>query len=277
MKPHRLADRDFPVRPGYGGSRVARAYDEIGRGYREIRRPDPRLAAAIDRELGDARSVVNVGAGAGSYEPGDRDVLAVEPSAVMLAQRPPGAAPAIRARAEALPLAGDSFDAALAVLTIQHWSDVERGIAELCRVARRRVVVVTMDVGVLAELWLVREYVPETLAAHAAAFPSIERLVRLLANARVTALPVPRDCSDGFMAAYWGRPEAYLDPRVRAATSPWHELPGDVVERAVAALRADLESGRWDTRHGALRRSAALDVGLRLVAADPGHRAMMRR
>ena len=243
-------------------------YDLIGHGYRGVRRPDHRLAAAIWAALGDAASVVNVGAGTGSYEPPDRDVIAIEPSDVMIAQRPSKAAPAIKASAEALPLADKSVDAALAVLTLQHWDDVERGLGEMVRVARRRLVLVTMDVDVLAELWLIREYVPETLPAHAAGFPSIKWLLGALPRSTASPMPVPRECTDGFMAAFWGRPEAYLDPEIRSGTSPWHQLPRAVVTRAIGDLQKDLESGEWDRRHGHLRQQSTLDVGLRLIRAE---------
>ena len=235
-----------------------------------MRRPDPRIASAIWAALGDAASVVNVGAGSGSYEPPDRAVLAVEPSAVMIAQRPRDAARAVQASAEALPLEDRAVDAALAVLTVQHWDDVERGLRELVRVARRRVVLVTMDVEALARLWIVRDYLPETLAAHAGTFPPISRLLELLPRATASVVPVPRDCTDGFMAAFWGRPEAYLDPAVRAASSPWHQLAPETVDRALEQLRSDLASGVWDRRYGWLRDEPELDVGLRLVSADVG-------
>jgi SAM-dependent methyltransferase len=240
-------------------------YDTLGRGYAPIRRPDPRLAAAIWSALGDAESIVNVGAGAGSYEPPDREVVAVEPSEVMIAQRPPGAAPAVKAAAESLPLDDGTVDAALAVLTMQHWDDVARGLGEMLRVARRRVVLVTMDVDVLVELWLIRDYVPEMIDAHAARYPSIGWLLDALPGATVSSLPVPRDCTDGFMAAYWGRPEAYLDPAIRAGTSPWQRLSAHVVDRALDRLQADLRDGEWDRRYGRLRRRETLDVGLRLI------------
>jgi SAM-dependent methyltransferase len=243
-------------------------YDTIGRGYRDVRRPDPRLAATIWSALGDATSVANVGAGTGSYEPDDRDVIAIEPSEVMIAQRPAGAAPAVQASAEALPLEDESVDAALAVFSLHHWDDVERGLGEMVRVARRRVVLVTMDVPVIADLWLIREYVPEALAVHAAAFPSIEWLLGALPGATAGPMPVPRDCTDGFMLAFWGRPEAYLDPDVRRGTSAWHQLPPGVVTRAVGELRDDLARGEWDRGHGHLRRRSTLDVGLRLIRAE---------
>jgi SAM-dependent methyltransferase len=247
---------------------VSAAYDDIGHSYGEYRRADPRLAAAIRDALGDARSAINVGAGAGSYEPADLDVLAIEPSSVMLGQRGPGAAPALRAPAESLPVGDGSFDAAMAVLTIQHWHDVERGLAELLRVARRRIVVVTMDVDKLAELWLIRDYVPELLATHAAQFPSIRSLIDALPDAVVSVLPVPRDCTDQFMAALWARPESYLDARVRAATSAWRQHPPAVVDRALAKLRRDIDTGAWHDRHGRLGRLCELDVGLRIVRGE---------
>lgn len=209
-----------------------------------------------------------MGAGTGSYEPDDRQVIAIEPSAVMIAQRSADAAPAVKASAEEIPLEDKSVDAALAVLTLQHWDDIERGLSEMVRIARRYVVLVTMDVSVLAELWLIRDYIPESLAAHGAAFPSIEWLLGALPGATATQLPVPRACTDGFMAAFWGRPEAYLDPHIRAGTSPWHQLPPAVATRALGELRDDLESGQWDRRHGYLRQQSELDVGLRVVRAE---------
>ena len=177
-------------------------YDTIGRGYRDVRRPEPRIASAIWTALGDASSVVNVGAGTGSYEPDDRELIAVEPSAVMIAQRPAGSAPAIQAAAEALPLPDQAVDAAMAVLTLQHWEDVEQGLSEMLRVASRRIVLVTMDVEVLGELWVIRDYLPETLTARALGFPSIPRLVALLPGAAPAVIPVPRECIDDCVAAF---------------------------------------------------------------------------
>jgi SAM-dependent methyltransferase len=218
--------------------------------------------------LGDARSVVNVGAGAGSYEPDDIEVVAVEPSEVMVTQRPPGSARVVRAKAEALPLGADEVDAAMAVLAVQHFDDVDRGIAEMVRVASRCVVLVTMDVDVLSRVWIMSEYVPEALAFHAQAFPSIDHLRELLPGASVSPFAVPRDFTDRFFAALWATPEAHLEPAVRAASSAWHQLPAEVVDRAVSRLRRDLESGDWDRRHGELRRLGELDVGLRLIRAE---------
>jgi SAM-dependent methyltransferase len=226
------------------------------------------LAARIWAALGDARTVLNVGAGTGSYEPADRWVLAVEPSAVMITQRSPDAAPVIQATAEDLPLADQTVDAAMAILTVHHWPNLEAGLREFTRVVRDRIVIVTMDVDAIAQLWVVRDYLPELLGQHAARFPSIDGLCELLPNAKSEVLPVPRECQDGFMAAFWARPEAYLDPAARVATSPWHDLPGPVVDRGLAQLREDLDSGDWSRRYGDLLALDERDVGLRLITAD---------
>ena len=183
------------------GSDGQPAYDIMGRGYRAVRQPDPRLASKIETALGDSQTVVNVGAGAGSYEPVDRWVLAVEPSSVMIAQRPPEAAPVLQTTVQDLPLADRSVDAAMAVLTVHHWPDIEAGLRRLLRLVRQRIVIVTMDVATLARLWIIDDYLPELLGEHAARFPSIERLCQLLPNPRVEVLAVPRDCTDGFLAA----------------------------------------------------------------------------
>jgi SAM-dependent methyltransferase len=250
---------------------VPPAYDRIGLNYSQVRRADRRFEAAIWKALGEVKSVVNVGAGTGSYEPPGLDVIAVEPSPVMIEQRPASAAPAIVGVAEQLPLEDKSVDAAMAVLSIQHWQDVDRGLGELLRVARRAIVLVTMDVEVLAKLWLVSDYLPETLDYHARAFPPIDHLQSILPHAKTEVLAVPCDCADGFFAALWGRPEAHLDPRVRQASSVWHDLPEAVVAGALERLRRDLDSGDWDERYGELRTRRTMDVGLRIVSAQPEH------
>ena len=239
----------------------------MGRGYRAVRQPDPRIASKIAAALGDSQSVVNVGAGAGSYEPADRWVLAVEPSSVMIAQRPPGAAPVLQTTVQDLPLADRSVDAAMAILTLHHWPDIDAGLRRLLRVVRQRVLIVTMDVATLARLWIIDDYLPELLGQHAARFPSIERLCELLPNASIEALAVPRDCTDGFLAALWARPQALLDPATRAATSPWYELPAATVEAALARLERDLQDGTWRKRYGHHLEQAELDVGLRLITS----------
>jgi SAM-dependent methyltransferase len=246
------------------------AYDRMGIDFSEVRRADPRIEVAIWDALGDARTVLNVGAGAGSYEPHDREVVAVEPSPVMIAQRPADAAPAIQGVAESLPLDDDSVDATMGVFTMHHWDDVDRGLAEVRRVTRKRVAFLTLDLDVTEEMWLCRDYLPEIVEHDRRTFPTIEWLEAALPSVRVEAILAPGDCSDGFCIALWSRPEAFLDPRVRQASSIWHVLSSDVAEPALDRLRRDLESGEWDRRYGQLRSQPALDIGLRLVVAKLG-------
>lgn len=241
-------------------------YDRIGVGYAGSRRADPRIAARIETALGGAASVVNVGAGAGSYEPAGREVTAIEPSREMIAQRPPGAAPAIQAAAEALPLPDDSVDAAMTVLSIHHWEDWRRGVAELRRVARERVVVLTCDPDYL-ERWWVREYVPEISADDRERFPPLAELAAALGGAGVETVAIPADCTDLFLGALWARPELILDDEIRGSTSGFARLDEGVERRAVERLRADLASGAWDERNGHLRQADELDVGVRLLTA----------
>jgi SAM-dependent methyltransferase len=242
-------------------------YERHGRTYARHRRADPRIAARIHAALGDAETVVNVGAGTGSYEPGDRWVLAVEPSATMRAQRPPGAAPAIDARAEALPFDDDTFDAAMACVTIHHWTPAEAGLAELRRVARGPVVVFTFDLDALPA-WQ-QEHLHEGLVIERPRFPAIEAVAAALGGrTRVEHIPTPGDCEDGFFEAFWRRPEALLDPAIRASQSMWTLLEPGVEERIVARLDADLRSGAWDAEHGYLRALDSLDGSLRLVISE---------
>lgn len=243
-------------------------YDAIGPGYAAHRHADPRIAAAVLDALGDARTVVNVGAGTGSYEPVDRPVIPVEPSTAMARQRPEALAPAVLGVAESLPLSDKTVDAALAVLTVHHWSNVRRGLSELVRVARRRVVLLTIDPDVEADMWLLRDYVPEVLAQDRRDFPSMEELTSVLGRTRVVDVSVPRDCTDGFLLSFWSRPEAVLDPSARAATSGFARLDDQREAAAVARLAKDLDSGVWDAAHGHLRTLDTLDVGLRLVIGE---------
>jgi len=243
------------------------AYDTMGQGYRSVRQADPRLASKITAALGDSRTVINVGAGAGSYEPVDRWVLAVEPSSVMIGQRPPEAAPVLQTSVEDMALAADTVDAAMAILTVHHWRDVEAGLRQLVRVARKRIVIATMDVPTLARLWIVADYLPEFVGEHTARFPPISRLCELLPNSTSEVLAVPHDCTDRFLAALWARPHALLDPATRAATSPWYDLPAATVAKALARLRNDLHDGTWHERYGHLLEHAELDVGLRLITS----------
>ena len=243
---------------------MASPYDLIGRSYTATRETDPRIAARIWSALGDARTVVNVGAGTGNYEPPDREVTAVEPSAVMLAQRRHDAAPAVQAVAEDLPFDDRSFDAAMAVLTLHHWSDWRAGCAELRRVARDRVVVFSWDPTYRARMWLAAEYLPTLSWEVVAGFPSLTDQAAAL-DAAVEVVPVPWDCRDGFFSAFWRRPEAYLDPAVRAGISTLAKRGEDELAAGLARLRADIESGAWQRRHADLLELEELDLGYRLL------------
>jgi len=232
-------------------------YDAIGVGYGNYRRPDPRLAAAIRHALGDATSVVNVGTGAGSYEPTARRVVAVEPLLSMIRQRPGGSAPH-------LPFRDATLAAALAVLTVRHWPDRARGLTELARVARRRLVIVAWDPET-SGFWLVDDYFPAMVEIDRRIFPSPGELRTLLGAIEIHPLLIPHDGTDGFLGAYWRRPHAYLDPGVRGAISTFATI--DDVEAGLARLRGDLEDGTWERRHGHLLRQSELDLGYRLVIA----------
>jgi SAM-dependent methyltransferase len=249
-------------------------YDRIGTQYTVTRREDPRIAAAIHRALDDASSVLNVGAGAGAYEPRDRDVIAVEPSAVMVAQRPAGSAPAITASAEALPFPDRSFDAAMAVFSDHHWRDPLRGLRELRRVARRRVVLFNLDPAQAERFWLTSEYLPGSLGLIPECYrqPGVwaDDLARELGEVGFEAVPIPHDCKDGFYCAFWRRPAAYLERRVRAGTSVFARLDRGEVEDAIARLRDDLRSGSWEARHADLLELDQLHLGMYVVTAEVG-------
>lgn len=261
---------DRGARDGIKAPMAAR-YDEIGTGYASTRREDPAIAERIRRALGEARTVVNVGAGTGSYEPRDRYVLAVEPSDVMAAQRPADRAPALRASAGALPLRDESVDAAMAVLTIHHWdAEQEAGVRELRRVARGPVVIATIDAEVSAAMWLMADYLPEVAALDRQIFPDLDRLRGWLGgSSTVEVVESRRDTPDWNLLSFWAHPERVLDPAARDATSGFARMPPAVVARVVDAVRADLASGAWDQRYGHLRALASFDAGLRLVVAAP--------
>jgi SAM-dependent methyltransferase len=245
----------------------AQLYDSIGSAYTVTRRTEPRVAARIWAALGDARTVLNVGAGTGSYEPSGREVTAVEPSALMRAQRPTGAAPCVGAVAERLPFEDQSFDAAMAVSTVHHWQDPIAGLREMRRVARR-VVVFTHDCGEtgwLRRFWLTRDYLPE-VGELVAGRPSLTELACAIGG-RVEPVLIPWDCADGFFEAYWRRPEAYLDDHVRRGVSVWARVGPDAEQRAVRSLRDDLVSGRWAERNRDLVALDAAELGLRLLVA----------
>lgn len=253
---------------GSASERPAR-YDRIGQGYAQKRREDPRFYRRILDALGDAQTVVNVGAGAGSYEPRDRHVLAVEPSDVMAAQRPPGAAPAIRAFADDLPMRDDAVDAAMAILSLHHWDEArERGVRELRRVARDAVVLLTYDPRVSGQMWLMADYLPEVAELDHRIFPWPEQLCEWLGgDVSSEVVPIPADTPDWMLGSFWAHPERVLDPQARAATSGFARMPDTVVQRVVSALERDLADGTWQARNGHLRGLSECDVGLRLIVA----------
>jgi SAM-dependent methyltransferase len=240
---------------------MASRYDRIGLDYSRLRKPDPRIAAIIDSALGNSRTVLNVGAGAGSYEPAGREVTALEPSIEMIRQRSAAAAAIVQGRAEDLPFADGSFDASMAILTVHHWSDPARGLSEMRRVTRGRIVILTYDPA-FRGFWLA-DYIPELVALDEAQMPAMADYERWLGPVAISPVPIPHDCTDGFLSAYWRRPAAYLDSRVRAAMSSFWAL-GDVSD-ALGRLREDVEGGAWAARHGGLLTLDSCDCGYRLV------------
>lgn len=246
------------------GFDVPELYDDIGVGYEIYRRPDPRIAAAIMRALGELAPVVNVGAGTGSYEPDDRPLVAVEPSLTMIRQRRGRIVPVVRASATSLPFGDGAFAAAMAVLTMHHWPDRARGLSELARVARHRLVLLTYDPAI--DFWLVDDYFPEIREFDRQHMPQLEEFQRVGRSVEVSTLPIPHDCSDGFLGAYWRRPSAYLDPGVRGAISAFSNLSN--LDAGLSRLRSDLVDGTWERRNGHLLNLTALDLGYRLVIVN---------
>lgn len=240
------------------------AYDTIGANYGRRRKSDPRIAALIDGALGDARTVLNVGAGSGSYEPATRSVVALEPSVEMIRQRPASAAPVVRGSVENLPFEDAAFDATMAVNTVHHWTGKAQGFSEIRRVTRGRIVILTSDPDYRA-MWLL-DYFPQLADLDAAQMPRLTDYEAWLGPTQVLPVPVPHDCMDGFLYAYWRRPGAYLDPKVRAAMSSFHALGN--VSAGLRRLEADLQSGLWEKRYGSLLARDANDVGYRLVIAS---------
>ena len=248
-------------------SSAARApkYDRIGTSYARTRTADPRIEAAIHAALGDARRVVNVGAGTGSYEPRDRLVVAVEPSQTMIDQRAPDAAPAVRAVAEAVPLRDGAFDAAMGVLTMHHWRDLAAGLAEMRRVADR-LVLFFFEPKFADVAWIVADYFPEILEQESERnAPSTADLARHIEILSIDPVPVPDDCIDGFAGCYWNRPEMYLDPSVQEGMSCFAQMPADMLARGMERLRSEIASGAWDAKYGHLRALGECDLGYRLV------------
>lgn len=244
-------------------------YEANGQHYSTIRRADPRIAAYVHAALGDARTVLNVGAGAGSYEPTDREVTAVEPSASMRSQRPAHLVPAIDAVAEELPFADNSFDAAMATLTVHHWPDTDRGLREMRRVSRGPVVVLTFDGDLVNTLWL-NDYTPELFQAESRRYPAIDHIRDVLGGtSTVTAIPIPVDCTDGFTEAYYARPEAFLDPAVRASQSAWGFVDEADIDRGIEKLKNDLDEGEWHRKYGAIAAQPTFTGAVRLITALP--------
>jgi hypothetical protein len=244
-------------------------YGRIGGSYALFRRPDPRIAARIVEALGSARTILNVGAGAGSYEPEDRDVTAVEPSATMRSQRAASRPAAIDATAEKLPFETRSFDASMATFSVHQWSDLEAGLGEMRRVTCGPVVILSCDPSALDRFWL-HAYAPEVTAIEAARYPPVARVVAGLGGrASILSVPIPLDCSDGFNEAYYGRPERLLDPGARLACSGWSFVGAAVADRFVETLRRDIGNGTWDKLYGHLRTQAEFDGPLRLIIGHP--------
>jgi len=244
-------------------------YDTHGQGYARVRQTDPRIAAMVHEALGEAKVVLNVGAGAGSYEPVDRHVIAIEPSAMMRSQRPPHLTPAIHGIAEALPLDDQSVDATMAMVTIHQWNNPQKGLQELRRVTRGPIVVLTFDGDALHKFWLA-DYAPELIAAERRRYPPIESISAYLGRpAKVRTVPIPIDCSDGFTEAFYARPERFLDPAVRRAQSAWGFITESEQSRAVERLKADLDSGAWDAKHGFWRQKPFFEGSMRLIVSCP--------
>ena len=243
-------------------------YDSFGHGYASFRQADPRIERRVVEQLGNARSVVNVGAGAGSYEPTDRYVIAIEPSITMRAQRPRHLPPAIDARADALPLDDNSMDAAMSMLSVHHWPDPMKGLREMRRVTKGPIVILTFDPEEIDRLWL-SEYVPEIYAADRKRLSFIPLLHSLEGKTEVHSVPIPIDCMDGFTEAFYARPEAFLDARVRSAQSVWRFADAAGTERGISRLADDLKSGAWDKRYGHLRQQPEFEGALKIIVNRP--------
>lgn len=245
-------------------------YDKYGNKYSTYRQTDERIAEYIYKQLEDAKTILNVGAGAGSYEPPDKYIIAVEPSSAMREQRMKyQKVPAIIASADQLPFDDNSFDAAMAMITIHHWPDIEKGLQELRRVARQQVIVMTFDPDQLDQFWNAA-YFPEVIEVEKARYPTIDFITRGLGgNCKVIPIPIPLDCKDGFQEAFYGRPEAFLDPEVRLSQSAWGFIPNEVQAELVERLKMDLENGNWDRKYGHFRTQAYFTCALRLIVSTP--------
>ena len=249
---------------GSGKSLTGARYDTIGKGYNARRRADPRIAAGIVSALGGGQSVLNIGAGTGSYEPSDRQVVALEPSAVMISQRGVTAAPVIQGMAEQLPFSDNSFDAAMGLLTLHHWTDWQAGLLEAMRVVRQRLVLFSW-VGYTNDFWLT-DYFPEIGPISSEGFPTPEDIATVMGSFECVPVPVPYDCQDGFLCSYWRRPAAYLDPMVRQAISTFARI-GDQESR-LARLATDLETGVWAQKYATILDAEDMDYGYRLMTFE---------
>jgi len=242
---------------------VCPLYDKIGTQYSHYRRPDTRIAAAIWKEIGERQRILNLGAGVGAYEPADRDIVALEPSQVMISQRPDNGPPVVQGQAECLPFKDNAFNMATAILTIHHWSDIEKGLREALRVAQKRLILLTW-IGFVEDFWLV-DYLPQIKEIDERLFPSIEQLEEILGAVRVLSIPIPHDCTDGFLCAYWRRPQYYLDERVRGAISTFSRIAN--IGEGLRRLQEDLEAGRWHKRYQYLLNKESMDFGYRIVVS----------
>lgn len=239
-------------------------YDSIGIDYSKLRKPDPRIAELIDNALGSVETVLNVGAGTGSYEPRNREVIAVEPSQEMISQRDPTAPRAIQGYADDLPFEDNSFDASMAILTVHHWPDKKKGLQEMRRVTRGKIVLLTFD-PLHRGSWLT-DYLPELVTLDEAQMPRMSDYERWLDGVEITPVPVPHDCTDGFLYAYWRRPATYLDAQIRSGSSSFWAIKN--ADQGLNKLAEDLKSGEWERRYSNLLTLDSYDVGYRLVTAN---------
>lgn len=245
-------------------------YDKHGQKYSGYRRTDPRIEEYVYTGLGSAKTILNVGAGAGAYEPEDRYVIAVEPSRVMRSQRQhANKMPAVIGTAESLPFDDDSFDASMAMVTVHHWLDIRKGLQELRRVTREQVLIMTFDPDALDDFWNAH-YFPEIVEVEKSRYPTIDFITKALSgNCEVQSIPIPFDCEDGFQEAYYGRPEAFLEKEIRLSQSAWGFVSDEVEEQLVKSLSDDLKSGEWDKKYGKFRRMSSYTCALRLIIATP--------
>jgi SAM-dependent methyltransferase len=244
-------------------------YNRQAQNYGQIRQEDRRIQAVIDLALGCARTVLNIGAGTGSYEPKDRYVLALEPSLTMRAQRRSGMAPAMIGTASEIPFDDDTFDASMAMLTVHHWPDLAKGLGEMARVTAGPRIVMSFDPDAHTDFWMF-DYVPEMAVVERARYPAISKIVEGLGGVvEVLTLPVARDCTDRFQVALYARPEEFLIEAVRRSQSAWNFLEAGVEARFVQQLGHDLETGVWDVKYGHLRHQDTIDCQLRLIVSRP--------